>query len=64
MLDPERLQADAEQAEIQTEMAKSRLLYALASREALTNRWNLAQDRRRANRRLADEQAELRRSVG
>lgn len=63
MIDADRPQADAEPAEIQSEMAKSRLLYAWASRDALIKRWNTAQDRRRTSRQLADQQ-EKRRSSG
>lgn len=40
MIDPDRLQADADEAAIRGEMARTALLLALASRDALVKRWN------------------------
>ncbi len=43
MLDNDRLRADAEDAEVFSQMARSRLLAAKASRDRLAARWNQAQ---------------------
>jgi hypothetical protein len=60
MVDTARLQAAAEEAEIQSEMAKSRLAYVQTSRAALTRRWDDAQEKRRAARQsLQDSKAVL-----
>jgi hypothetical protein len=48
MLDNDRLLADAEDAEVFSKMARSRLLAAQASCDSLAARWKDAQARRRA----------------
>ena len=50
MVNADRMQADAEQAEIHREMAETRLLYAQAARHALVRRLEDAQDNRRRKR--------------
>jgi hypothetical protein len=58
MRDADRLRANAENAEVFSEMARSRLRFALATRDALVRQWNDAQRRRerrsQGNDRLPD----------
>lgn len=60
MVNANRLHADAEEAEIQSEMAKTRVRYAQASRAALTRRWHDAQE----DRRLARQPRQDGRAIG
>lgn len=48
MVDADRLQIQAEGAEIRSEMARTRLRFALASRDALVRRRQEAEQRRQA----------------
>lgn len=50
MVDADRMQAEAEQAEIQGQMARTKLLMALASHDALAARWSAGPERRRDQR--------------
>jgi hypothetical protein len=60
MVSTDRMQADAEQAEIHREMAETRLLYAQATRNALVRQLDDAQlDRRRKRKARRDNNATL-----
>ena len=58
MIDADRLAAQAEDALVRSEMARSRLRFAKASRDALVSRWNDAQENRRVQR-LTDAPADV-----
>lgn len=55
MADQDRLRADAEDAEVFSEMARTRLEFALASRDALVRRQKIAEQRRVAQRSRSDQ---------
>ena len=58
MPDADRMRADAEDAEVFSEMARSRLRFAVASRAALVQRWKDAQEHRVCARRRQSSEGE------